>query len=51
MGANCLHLTQNKEIEDLLYFKGIINKYHIKLNTYDSEDNIMNLKVILSIMQ
>jgi len=44
-------LTQHKEIEDLLYFKGIINKYHIKINATDNIDNCDNLKIVLSILK
>ena len=44
-------MTQHKEIEDLLYFKGVINKYHIKINVTDNEDDLNDLKVILSIFK
>lgn len=49
--ANCVHLTQHKEIEDLLYFKGIINQYHIKINAIDNIDNCDDLKIVLSILK
>ena len=44
-------MTHNKKKQDLLYFKGVINKYHIKINVTDNEDDLNDLKVILSIFK
>lgn len=44
-------MTQFKEIQDLLCFKGIINKYHIKLYSKEKYVNDEGLKVIISIVK
>lgn len=49
--VNCIHLTQHREIEDLLCFKGITSKYHIKINAIDNIDNCDDLKIVLSILK
>ena len=43
-------MTQNKKIQDLLYFKGIIDNYSIKLNTLEKEESNNNLTVLVSIL-
>ena len=44
-------MTQHKEIQDLLYFKGNIKKYNIELNLLKDEEIDSNFKVILSILK
>lgn len=46
-------MTLNKDIQDLLYFKGIVNfnKYNVTLNISDKEDNSNSWKIILSILK
>ena len=46
-------MTLNKNIQDILYFKGIVDFYkdYVKLNITDKKDNTGNWKVILSILK
>lgn len=46
-------MTQNKNIQDLLYFKEIIdfNKDYAKLDITDKKDNKSNWNVILSVLK
>ena len=46
-------MTRNRNTQDLLYFKAIINfnKYNIKLNIADKKDDSNNWKIILSILK
>jgi len=43
-------MTQNKEIQDLLYFKGVIDDYGIKLNELEKKEFDNNLTVLVSIL-
>jgi len=43
-------MTQNTNIEDLLYFKGIINNYNIDINLIENTNIIDNLKIIVSVI-
>ena len=43
-------MTQNKEIQDLLYFKGVIGDYGIKLNKLEKKEFDNNLTVLVSIL-
>jgi len=42
--------VQNTNIEDLLYFKGIINNYNIDINLIENTNIIDNLKIIVSVI-
>ena len=42
-------MTHNKKKQDLLYFKGIIDEYHIDLKVSTKDDVCNDLKVIVSI--
>ena len=46
-------ITLNKNIQDILYFKGIIdfNKDYVKLDITDKKDNQSNWNVILSVLK
>lgn len=46
-------MTLNKNIQDILYFKGIINfnKDYVKLDITDKKDNQSNWNVILSVLK
>lgn len=46
-------MTLNKNIQDILYFKGIIdfNKDYVKLDIIDKKDNQSNWNVILSVLK
>ena len=46
-------MTLNKNIQDILYFKGIIdfNKDYVKLDITDKKDNQRNWNVILSVLK
>ena len=46
-------MTLNKKIQDILYFKGIIdfNKDYVKLDIINKKENSDNWKVILSILK
>lgn len=46
-------MTLNKKIQDILYFKGIIdfNKDYVKLDITDKKDNQSNWNVILSVLK
>lgn len=46
-------MTLNKNIQDILYFKGIIdfNKDYVKLDIIDKNDNQSNWNVILSVLK
>ena len=43
-------MRHNKKKLNLLYFKGIIDKYHIDLNVSTKDDVCNDLKVIVSII-
>ena len=43
-------MTQNKKLQDLLYFKGIIKNYSIKLNKLENKEFDNNLTVLVSIL-
>ncbi len=43
-------MTQNKRLQDLLYFKGIIENYGIKLNKLENKEFDNNLTVLVSIL-
>ena len=43
-------MTQNKKIQDLLYFKGIIDNYDVKIKTTNISDFNDNLKIIVSVL-
>ena len=43
-------MTQNKKLQDLLYFKGIIENYSIKLNKLENKEFDNNLTVLVSIL-
>ena len=42
-------MTHSKKKQDLLYFKGIIDEYHIDLKVSTKDDVCNDLKVIVSI--
>lgn len=46
-------MTLNKNIQDILYFKGIIdfNKDYVKLDIIDKKDNQSKWNVILSVLK
>ena len=46
-------MTLNKNIQDILYFKGIIdfNKDYVKLDIINKKDNQSNWNVILSVLK
>lgn len=46
-------MTLNKNIQDIIYFKGIIdfNKDYVKLDIIDKKDNQSNWNVILSVLK
>lgn len=46
-------MTLNKKIQDILYFKEIIdfNKDYVKLDITDKKDNQSNWNVILSVLK
>lgn len=43
-------MTQNEKIQDLLYFKGVIDDYGIKLNKLEKKEFDNNLTVLVSIL-
>ena len=43
-------MTQNNKLQDLLYFKGIIENYSIKLNKLENKEFDNNLTVLVSIL-
>ena len=43
-------MTHHKEKQDLLYFKGIIDEYHIDLKVSKVDEVCEDLKVIVSIV-
>ena len=43
-------MTQNKKLQDILYFKGIIENYSIKLNKLENKEFDNNLTVLVSIL-
>ena len=43
-------MTQNKKIQDLLYFKGIIENYSIKLNKLEDIESNSDLTILVSIL-
>ena len=43
-------MTHNKKKQDLLYFKGIINEYHIDLKVSNINEVCDDLKIIVSIV-
>lgn len=45
-------MTQNNKIQDLLYFKGIIEDYNIKLESIKNEKvDDENLKIVVSVIK
>ena len=46
-------MTLNKNIQDILYFKAIVdfNKDYVKLDIIDKKDNQSNWNVILSVLK
>ena len=45
-------MTHNNKIYDLLYFKGIIEDYNIKLESIKNEKvNDENLKIVVSVIK
>ncbi|MEG2620541.1 MAG: hypothetical protein RSA10_00395 [Bacilli bacterium] len=43
-------MTHNKKKQDLLYFKGIVNEYHIDLKVSNRDEISDDLKIIVSIV-
>ena len=48
--AHMYKMTQSKNIQDLLYFKAIIENDNIKLVTTNKEEIDENIKVMVSIL-
>ena len=48
--AHMYKMTQSKNIQDLLYFKAIIDNDNIKLVTTNKEEIDENIKVMVSIL-
>lgn len=51
MWTMTLQMTQNKNIQDLLYFKGKIDTYDIKLESIKEVEKEHNFNIILSIIK
>ena len=46
-----LQMTQNKKIQDLLYFKGKIDNRHIVLNNLENKEIDENFTILVSIIK
>lgn len=46
-------MTLNKNVQDILYFKGIVDFYkdYVKLDITDKKDNQSNWSVIVSVLR